>query len=165
MKLIITGNARHGKDTVCDILSSNYGYKFKSSSDYANEKIIFPALKDIYNYKTLEECFKDRINHRKEWFDLISGYNREDKTTLGREIFDNYDIYCGIRNIQEFQALKNANLFDYSIWVDASERVEAENAFSISIKAIDCDIILNNNGSLLELEQKVDDLINVLKQI
>ena len=49
-KLLVIGNARHGKDTVCDILREEFGYSFRSSSDFCAEKFIYAELKDRYGY-------------------------------------------------------------------------------------------------------------------
>ena len=81
-KIIVLGYARHGKDSVCELLA-RHGYTFKSSSLFACEKVVYPALKDKYGYESIEACYQDRVNHRKEWFDLIAQYNTPDLTKLG----------------------------------------------------------------------------------
>ena len=83
-------------------------------------------LKDKYKYKDEEECYADRHHHRKEWYDAICDYNERDAATLGREIFKEHDIYCGLRNKREFFAMKNTNVFDYAIWVDRSDHLPPE---------------------------------------
>ncbi len=50
-KLLIIGNARHGKDTVCDILREEFNYSFRSSSDFCAEKFIYNELKLKYPYR------------------------------------------------------------------------------------------------------------------
>lgn len=163
MKLIVTGLARHGKDTVCEMLESK-GFTFRSSSDICNETVVFPVLSKLYNYKTLEECYADRVNHRAEWFNLIYAYNMEDKARLGKLIFENYDIYCGLRNMEEFTALKQSGLDIVTIWVDAEARLgKTEDEKSITITREDCDHNINNNGSLQDLENRVDSLVRFLK--
>jgi hypothetical protein len=95
MKLVICGHGRHGKDTVGEIIRELTGMTFRSSSDICCEHAVFPTLSKKYGYKTLEECYADRINHRKEWFDLIVEYNTPDLAKLGRIILTNYDMYVG----------------------------------------------------------------------
>jgi len=165
MKLIVTGLGQHGKDTVCEILQSK-GYSFRSSSDFCNHLVIFPVLSKRYGYKTIEECYMDRVNHREEWYDLICDFNKNDPTKLGKLIFENYDIYCGLRNVIEFNALKKSGLDIVTVWVDATIRLgitETEN--SITITREDCDYVINNNGSLQDLENRVESLIRILNYL
>lgn len=153
-KLIITGHARHGKDTVCEYLQTIYNYKFRSSSEIANEKAVYTVLKKKYGYTSLEECFTDRVNHRKEWFDLIVKYNQPDLSKLGKEIFAENDIYCGLRNIDELKALLEWDNI-LTVWVDASKRVPLENSTSLTITKKDCLYLLDNNKGLSNLIQEV----------
>src|SRR5690606_3625161 len=114
------GYKRHGKDTACEYLRDRYGISFASSSETACNLFLFDQIKDQFGYKTKEECFEDRHNHRELWFNAIRDYNIPDMARLGRQIFAQNDVYCGIRNDEEFYALKERGLFDLAVWVDAS---------------------------------------------
>lgn len=153
MKLMIVGHGRHGKDTMCEILSK-IGYSFESSSHFAS-KFIYKELKHKYFYDSPEECYDDRHNHRSEWYDLISAFNADDPARMSRLIFEEYDIYCGNRNKVEFNLAKEQGLFDLSVWVDASKRLPPEDSSSNTITPDMCDIIINNNGTLEEFERRV----------
>ena len=119
-KLLVIGHGRHGKDTVCEMLRDHYGYTFESSSKFCSLQFIYNDLKEKYGYANEEECYADRHNHRAEWYNAICDYNVPDAATLGREMFEAYDIYCGLRNKREFFAMQNTGVFDYCIWVDRS---------------------------------------------
>lgn len=162
-KLIVIGYGRHGKDTVCEIIKEHYGYTFTSSSMFCAEKVVFPELTKKYNYTTVEECYNDRHNHRKEWFDLIAEYNEPDLTSLGRLLFQEHDIYCGLRRKEELMALQIENVADYTIWVDASERLPPENTDSCTVSEDMADFVIYNNGTLSELEEKVHSLMKLLQ--
>lgn len=152
-KLLIMGYGRHGKDTVCEFLASKFHFKFVSSSFFMAEKVIYPELKTKYGYKTVDECYADRHNHRAEWFDMIAATNKDDAATLGKAIFNSYDIYCGLRNEREFQAMKAQGVFDYSIWVDATGRgIPPEPPESCTVHKGLADIVLYNNGTLADLD-------------
>lgn len=151
IKVLIIGNARHGKDTLAEILNREFGIEFLSSSQAANEIFIFETLKDKYGYKNSEECFNDRVNHREEWYNLICDYNKDDRSKLAKDIINRSDCYVGMRDYDEF--VKSKDLFDIIIWVDASERL-AKEIGSFNIDKKDVDIIIENNGSLEEFEQK-----------
>lgn len=162
-KLLVIGHGRHGKDTVCDILADKYGYNFKSSSKFCSELFIYNDLKDKYGYKNEDECYNDRHNHRAEWYDAICDYNVPDAARLGREIFLEHDIYCGLRNKKEFHAMKNTGVFDYAIWVDRSDFLPPESKDSMSLEQWMADYTIDNNGTLEDLEFNIDQLINFLQ--
>lgn len=155
-KILILGHKRHGKDTMAEILRDNFDFSFKSSSLAAAEIFLFDMLNGpIWNmdYKSIEECFEDRVNHRPLWYHLISAYNSVDKMRLAKEILKNDDCYVGMRNRSELEAAKG--LFDLIIWVDASERLPLEESSSMTGTIDQADIIVTNNGSLAEFEAKV----------
>lgn len=156
MKLMVIGHARHGKDSVCNILRDKFGLSFVSSSYFVAEKAVRPYLAKLgRSYATLEDCYADRVNHRSDWFDAIAAYNSNDPARLGRELFAEYSIYCGIRNIKEFNALREEKAFDVCFWVDAGLRLDPE-PFSSNTLTMDCaNYIINNNGPVENLEREV----------
>ena len=162
-KLLVIGHGRHGKDTVCEILRDNYGFSFESSSQFCSKLFIYDMLKDKYGYSTEEECYADRHNHRAEWYDAICDYNKGDGARLGRAIFAEHDIYCGLRNKREFFAMKNTGVFDYCIWVDRSDHLPPEPKDSMSLEQWMADFTIDNNTDLSELEFNTCNLIDYLE--
>jgi hypothetical protein len=162
MKILIIGYGRHGKDTVAEYLRDHYGLTFKSSSMHCAENAVFPALRGMYGYKTVEECFADRSNHRTEWYDLISKYCESDPARIGREIFEVSDMYCGLRNKREFHAIRNNGLVDVTIWVDRSDWLPPEDKSSNTLEPWMADYVIDNNRDLDELYCNVDDLMRML---
>lgn len=162
-KLLIIGYARHGKDTVAEILSQQYGYTYMSSSQFCAEKVVYPVLGPKYNYQSVEECFEDRINHRKEWFDLITSYNQPDRSRLGKSIFEVSHIYCGLRNYEEFISLKNDMVFDYSVWVDRGQHLPPEDTTSNTLYPSLADFTIDNNGTLEDLQARVEEFKNKIE--
>ena len=161
-KLLIIGNMRHGKDTMAEILQSEFGMKFKSSSEAAAEIFIYDELKEKYGYETPFECFEDRVNHRSEWYNLICGYNLEDKAKLAKGILEHADCYVGMRDSGEIKECIKQKLFDLIIWVDASERLPLEDTSSFNITKSDADVIIENNDTFEEFKEKVIRLGNAL---
>lgn len=169
-KLMIVGHARHGKDTLCEMLAK-HGYTWQSSSWACGEIAVWPTLQEAWElfhkghrelapdfpgpYVSFEECFDDRHNHRAFWYDCITEFNREDKTRLGRLIYEKYDIYCGIRNAQELAALREAKVIDFTIWIDRFG-MPPEDSSSMTVKPFQADHTIFNNGSLEDLQEKVD---------
>lgn len=159
MKLLVTGYARHGKDTVCGILHEEYGLRFISSSLFCAERAVRAYLAERgITYATAEECYADRVNHRAHWFDAISAYNSPDRARVTREMFVDHDIYCGLRNREEFDALKAENIIDASIWVDRSKHCPPEPETSMQLRPEDCEYVLDNNGDFAALGRRTTDL-------
>jgi hypothetical protein len=154
-KLLILGHARHAKDTFAEILNQNFGLKYQSSSQAAADIFLYDALKDKYGYKTPEECFEDRVNHRAEWKQMICDYNKDDRAKLAKEILKNSDCYVGMRDREEINECMRQGLFDIIVWVDASERLPLEPASSFDIDKTFAHIIFENNGTLEEFKDKV----------
>ena len=162
-KLLIIGHARHGKDTVAEILRNQYGLSFASSSHYVADRCIWPTWGQE-RYDSFEDMFEDRVNHRELWSNLINAYNTPDKARTGREMIRNLDLdmYVGMRNADEFQACQDKNIFDVVIWVDGSERHPPEDNPKMTMTKEMAGIIINNNGTLEELKTNIAELVHVL---
>jgi hypothetical protein len=145
------------------MLRDEYGYTFESSSQFCSKLFIYNDLKEKYGYANEEECYADRHNHRAEWYNAICDYNVPDAATLGREMFDAYDIYCGLRNKREFFAMQNTGVFDYCIWVDRSDHLPSESKDSMSLEQWMADYTIDNNSDLMELGFNVRTLMNHLE--
>jgi dephospho-CoA kinase len=162
--LLIIGHARHGKDTVAELLKEYFDISFISSSQACADIFIYNELKDKYGYTTPEECFEDRVNHRDEWYRMICDYNKDDKARLAKEILKYNNTYVGMRDSSEIKECIRQGLFDLIIWVDASERLPSESSNSFNITKADADIIIENNGTLEELKERVLRLGSFLKK-
>lgn len=154
-KYLILGHAQHGKDTLAEILNEEIGLRFESSSIAASRLFLFDELKDKYGYQTPERCYEDRINHRKEWFDLIVEYNKDDKARLAKEILKTSNIYVGMRDIEELKECYKQNVFDMIIGV-YNPRVPLEDPESFNIDIWkQSDFVIPNSGTIQDLRRRV----------
>ena len=161
-KFLIIGHARHGKDTLAELLNKEFGLKFASSSQAAADIFIFDELKEKYSYETSEQCFEDRVNHRAEWYDMICEYNKEDRAKLAKGILERTDCYVGMRDRGEITECVKQGLFDLIIWVDASERLPLESPDSFNIDKSCADIIIDNNGTFEQFKARVSRLGKII---
>lgn len=164
-KLMIIGHGRHGKDTVCEILRDNHGFSFENSSRFCSRLFIFDMLKNHYGYTTEEQCYADRLNRRAEWYNAICAYNGLDSARLGRKIFAENNIYCGLRNKKEFHAMRNTGVFEYAIWVDRSDCLPLEDKSSMTLEPWMANFVIDNNGSLEQLKFNTLQLMDHILKI
>lgn len=161
----IDGGESTGKDYAAEKLRDMLGYTFESSSYFAAKHFLFDLLKEEKGYETLDECFADRHSEgmRKRWFDEISKFNEDDPTRLSAAIFDEHQIYVGLRSADELLAAQERWDDLLCIWIDASERVEPENTDSCTVTAEMCDFTVLNNGSIEEYDRKIEKLARLLR--
>jgi len=163
-KILIIGHARHGKDTVAQFLKDLYGYEFKSSSQAASEIFLYDRLKVKYGYKTPEECFEDRVNHRAEWHDLICDFNKDDHAKLAKAIMSTNDIYVGMRSNREAESCIEQGVFDLILGVfNPMHPLEPRDSFDIDLWQ-KSDLILSNSGTLADLERKIKNLSTLFEK-
>ena len=167
-KIMVHGHARTGKDTVCEYLRYFHGLSFMSSSMAATAIVIWPVLASKYGYKDLNECFEDRVNHRSEWFTLISDYTADCPTKLADAIYAHRDIYCGIRRQEELDAVLDK--YDILlIQVVAPKRVaKPEPASSYTLQmdtwsSLNNSYLINNDSTIGDLYEQVNNLVPKIK--
>ena len=163
-KILIIGDAQHGKDAFADMICKEYGYSKESSSMASLKIFLRKILETKYNlsYGSIEEAFEDRKNHRTKWFEEISLYNKDDKTRLAKEILKTNNIYVGMRCEQEIEQCKKDGVFDIVIGlVDYRKPSEPKASNSIDIFK-NANIIVCNNGTLEDLEKTVVELKSIL---
>ena len=159
-KVGIFGYARHGKDSVAEMLARKLDYQFCSSSLFVCEKAVYPFLAPKYGYRTFTDCFEDRVNHRAEWKELITFYNKEDKARLAKELLVENDIYVGMRCKDELQACIEQGIFDIIIWVTNPRKpVESVASCTIRYEDFEWDVIIPNQFSLRYLQDQVDLIV------
>jgi hypothetical protein len=132
MKILIIGHKNHGKTTAAKFIADLVGLKYADSSWFCAERVVYPVLKDRYGYTSVEECYKDRDNHRAEWYELIAAVNADDPANLTNQILAENDIYCGLRNIREYEA--TWHLYDMILWIDASDTKPLESSSSMTLE-------------------------------
>ena len=158
-RLLVIGHARHGKDTVCEALVDRLGYTYTSSSWFAAEKFIFENME---GYSSIQECWDDRVNHRALWHDMIRHYNFPVLSRFASELYSEYDIYCGLRNREEYYAILKDCRPDHVIWVDACNRLPREGKDSFQLDYMDASYYFDNNGTLDDFDVEFGMMVKTL---
>lgn len=159
-KLLILGYARHGKDSVAEIMRDLFGLKFISSSVFCGQEALWNQW-GIAKYSSFDEMFEDRHNHRVLWMEMISAYNTPNKTRTAKTMFERgYDLYVGMRRQDELDACREANCFDKVIWVDRPDYPVETGSMDITKESAKPDFIISNDGTLEDLTRKVGEVIH-----
>ena len=165
MKILIIGHARHGKDTVAEMIEEEFGLSFLSSSMACAEIFIYNELKVKYGYESFEECFEDRMNHREEWYNMICDYNKDDAARLAKAITSKNDMYVGMRDDREINKSRKDGVFDYIIGVfDPRKPLEPKESFNIDLWK-QSDVIIPNAQGLDELRTRIIKVMSPMMQI
>lgn len=154
--ILILGHARHGKDTAAEYIRNKYSYNFQGSS------LVFARLAyETMGYESAQECFEDRHNNRELWHKMIAQYCHKDPARLGKLIYRNNEIYCGIRAQKELDAVI-AEFKPAVIWIDALDRLDPESDSSFKItKPPGAITISNNNEDPTEMFAQIDTLFSL----
>ena len=160
-KILILGDARHGKDTLAEMIRDNSDYIFASSSETALDIFLKGVLKDKYGleYSSRKEAYEDRVNHRDKWYNEICNYNKEDKLKLCKEVFKIADIYVGMRGHLEVEQGIDIELFDYIIGVYDYRKPREDSSSNTADVFKYSDFVIMNNGDLDDLEEKVISIV------
>jgi hypothetical protein len=67
-----------------------------------------------------------------------------------------------LRNKGEFHAMRNTGVFDYAIWVDRSDHLPQEDKSSMTLEPWMSDYVIDNNGTLADLQRNTVELITRL---
>lgn len=158
MKILILGDARHGKDTVAGFLNEDYGYTFASSSEKALDIFLYDILNTKYGleYSSKQEAYLDRVNHRDKWYNEIVEYNKDDPARLAKQILETSDIYVGMRSFEELLECKKSKVFDLYLGVfDPRKPRESSKSNTIDVLT-DSQVVVINNGTLQHLRNNVN---------
>ncbi len=126
ISVAVLGAGGHGKGETSRWLLQNTTLAGKwSTSRYAAQTFwLNRHPMSNHGYRSLEEFYDDRRNHRDEWADAIAARNGGDCCTMYRQMRrDGYTLYDGIRQLDELAACHRADIVTHALWVDASVRV------------------------------------------
>lgn len=151
MRLALIAPGRSGKSHAAQWLAANTPLRYTQSTSQAAAAVVYADAAMRANYQSVDECWGDRHRHRQAWRTIILSYNCPDKTRLYREMLDDNDILDGIRCREEFEACREARIFDVAVWIDRDVPEDP----SLNITPEMCDARVNNHGELAEFEENL----------
>jgi hypothetical protein len=156
MRIIIAGEGEVGKDAVAQSIQKQLGVSHQSSSFAVKDKVFESSKYLQFKYQSPMEAWENRRLDRKEWYLRICEITAIDKSAVARMIFEESDIYVGMRNHQELKATVACGLCDLSVWIRSDIWGSGESEESNTITPEMCDIEFSNNCKTLEeLDAKV----------
>lgn len=154
-KLLVIGDGEAGKDEFARLLHAEAGLTSLSSSEVAGDYVYRTQFRAWYPHA--RACWLDRRRHRETWKAAIEDYTRDDPARLAREIVESADVYVGMRSRREFEAARE--LFDAVVWIDRDVPRDSSNDLSRD----DADVVVENNGTLDDLAERVRRIANLLR--
>ncbi len=161
-KILVLGHARHGKDTVADLLGNTL-----NASKFCLQEFLYDRLqaymkrRGLGPYQGMEHAYQDRVWEREKWFYEIQQYNAINPARLAKKLLEVSNIYVGVRCARELAACIEQNLFTHILWVDASERLPPEPTSSMTI-SFDPSVmrLISNNGAEADLPDIIRQNLN-----
>ena len=155
-KILIVGHARHGKDTVAEMIADYLGIEFQGTSrQFASHvrKALSEAVCDV-QYHSDQECWEDRVNHRADWHVTIARFCSENKTAAADLVYAKGHIYCGVRAQAEYDAIV-AKYDPVIFWVsNNSKPKEPDSSMQLSYDPKTMSLI-TNDLALAQLQNTV----------
>jgi hypothetical protein len=147
------GRARAGKDTACEFFASitgltNAGTVSKYIAPYV-AKIDGVPVEDAYARRG------ESMETRSRWRKIGDDLRANDPAFLVREMMKHGEVGGGIRGRAEIQAARKGNLADLFVWVE-SNRAWADATCEFGPE--ECDLIIQNNGTIEEFQERLSRL-------
>lgn len=161
LKILILGDARHGKDTMAEMLCNESDLSSASSSETALDVFLRDVLEQKYGlvYNNREDAYNDRVNHRSKWYNEICLFNSEDKLKLVKEVLKISDIYVGMRSYEEVETSIREEVFDHIIGIYDYRKPREDKSSNSTDVLVYSDFIITNNGTLEDLKNKVINIV------
>lgn len=191
-KIAITGKANTGKNTLSRMLAKQLAPNLTSTLAFADPikemiKIMFPEVprKHLYGSSAFRKeaipgAFKDGkpLTIRQCLIDMGTGMGRSYKESVWLDNFDyrfdkaiknkfpNLVIVTDVRFRNEFDHLKNKQFYMIRLLRDSKEAPinHVSETSQVEIDDSEFNYVLDNNGTLLDLKNKVSEIVGQLKQ-
>ena len=154
MKIAIIGHGRVGKDESA-LRLRKHGLIYEGSVSWHMKEHVASVLDLPVQY-----AWENRSEFRNEWRSIIDKYREGDPARIIREMWEIQDVFSGIRPREEFEAAKKEGLIDYVAFIERPRRKDDQ---TFELHPLDADFKIENNGTIQELWELVDRMMNQIK--
>ena len=151
------GHGRAGKDTAAYMFSKLTGLKYEGSASWVCKSIVADTLG-----VPEQTAWEPRHERRMEWYTILNDFRKDDPTKLVKMCLSKAKVITGIRDLIELKSCLEKGYIKYAVWV---ERIGVERDPTLTYSIEDCTHVLENNGDLNLLNQKVSLLAEHLNLI
>jgi hypothetical protein len=149
-----------GKDTAALWFAKNTTLEFSGGASWHARKYMCKRLsKDAGVKLDPDEVYARRHEDRQLWYRYLNEYRAKDPVRLIRRCIRRGDILCGVRDKEEMVGAKVKNLVDLWVWIDRKDNPVDS---TVTYADDDCDIVIQNHGSLQAFYAKLYRLADVL---
>ena len=150
MKLLILGYTLSGKSTTAAILAEILNTKYADTSAKLIEE--FAASRGL----TINYIRENKNQFRADLFAFGRARQAIDPLWPQDVQINDFDILTGLRNPNEIEAARTANLYNPIIWID---RPGVTAGPTDKLCPSDADVIVHNNGAISDLRSKLEQLV------
>jgi hypothetical protein len=146
-KILFVGWGRSGKDEAAHYLSTITKLRYAGSFSWA----ALPYMAKLLDQHP-QVAWENRHRNRALWKRELDKLREKDQCYLARLVLKQGELAAGLRDQLEIDAVKREKLFDYIVWID---RAGTEPDPTVTFTAKDCDLTINNAGSLEEFRTEL----------
>lgn len=145
------GMGRAGKDTAAEYVCTRTGGVYPQSAS----RLMLPLVAHMVG-ETAEQAWENRHANRIFWISACHALRGSDYSLLVRMCLGAGDVAVGIRGRLELASVLKDGIIDLAVWID---RPSIPTDPTVEYGPGDCDVLIPNHGSLLDLYRKLDRLI------
>lgn len=155
MNIVFIGHSRSGKDTACEVVASVTGQLNAGTvSRYLTRHVA------AHLGVSCEQAYAERHANREHWRAIGDEIRQGDPALFAREMFAVGPVGGGIRARVEFDAARREGLFHLAVWIARDVPVDP----TLELTSADCDLVIENSGTLPEFREKVRRFAILLQQ-
>lgn len=148
--IALVGMGRAGKDTAAEIIA--YSEYTDIPAPKSASLIVLPLIAHMVGLPDYH-VYDNRHANRAFWIAACHAIREGDVTRIVRYCLSQCPLVIGIRGKEEFRQVVETNMVDLTVWI-GNKRVSVDP--TVEFSRDDCDIVIDNNGTLEEFTKRVE---------